>query len=215
VFDDEFSGTSLDAGSWSTGWFDPGGISGPVNSEELECYDPTHAVVAGGELDLELTQKTETCDNRVEPYASGMITTDGKFSYTHGFLEARVWLPGGASVADWPALWAVGHTWPEDGELDVVEGLDGQACWHFHNTSGAQGGCETASFTSGWHTFGADWEPGSVTWYYDGVPVGSATSGITAAPMYLALNLAADDEYGGPLQTPATLRVDYVRVWQH
>ena len=33
--------------------------------------------------------------------------------------------------------------------------------------------------------------------------------------MYLILNLAADHTYGGPLQAPATMRVDYVRVWQH
>jgi hypothetical protein len=33
--------------------------------------------------------------------------------------------------------------------------------------------------------------------------------------MYLVLDLAADNAYGGPLQVPATLRVDYVRVWQH
>jgi beta-glucanase (GH16 family) len=215
VFDDEFAATSLNASRWSTGWFDPSGISGPVNSEELECYDPSHAVVAGGELDLELTQQSETCSGQARPYASGMITTDGKFSYTYGFLEARVWLPGGSSVSDWPALWAVGQSWPQDGELDVVEGLGGQACWHFHDASGPQGGCEAAAFTAGWHTFGADWEPGTATWYYDGIPVGTVNSGITSAPMYLALDLAADDEYGGPLQAPATMRVDYVRLWQH
>ena len=112
------------------------------------------------------------------------------------------------------ALWAVGQSWPQDGELDVVEGLGGQACWHFHDASGPQGGCEAAAFTAGWHTFGADWEPGAVTWYYDGIRVGTATNS-TSAPMYLALNLAADNEYGGPLQAPATMRVDYVRLWQH
>jgi beta-glucanase (GH16 family) len=171
--------------------------------------------VSGGELDLQLTQTTEPCDGRTEPYASGMITSDGKFGFTYGFLEARVWLPGGASVTDWPAVWAVGRSWPQDGELDLVEGLGGQACWHFHDPAGGPGGCPTDAFAGGWHTFGADWEPGSVSWYYDGVPVGTVTSGITAAPMYLVLNLAADDENGGPLQAPATLRVDYVRLWQH
>jgi len=28
------------------------------------------------------------------------------------------------------------------------------------------------------------------------------------------LDLAADNEYGGPVAAPATLRIDYVRVWQ-
>ena len=49
-----------------------------------------------------------------------------------------------------------------------MEGLSGQACWHFHDPQGGPGGCSTATYTGGWHTFGADWEPGSVTYYYDG-----------------------------------------------
>ena len=69
--------------------------------------------------------------------------------------------------------------------------------------------------TGGWHTFGADWEPGSVTYYYDGLPVGTVTQGITGAPMYVILDLAADNAYGGALQAPATMRVDYLRIWQH
>jgi hypothetical protein len=40
------------------------------------------------------------------------------------------------------------------------------------------------------------------------------TSGVTGSPMYLILDLAVDSEYGGPIQAPATLRIDYVRVWQ-
>jgi hypothetical protein len=37
------------------------------------------------------------------------------------------------------------------------------------------------------------------------------TSGITSAPMFLVLDYAA----GGPIQVPDTMKVDYVRVWQH
>jgi hypothetical protein len=33
--------------------------------------------------------------------------------------------------------------------------------------------------------------------------------------MYLILDLAADTAYGGPIAAPATLRIDYVRLWQH
>ncbi|MCU1490376.1 MAG: hypothetical protein JWM85_1781, partial [Acidimicrobiaceae bacterium] len=66
-----------------------------------------------------------------------------------------------------------------------------------------------------WHTYGADWEPGSVTYYYDGAPVGRVTSGITSSPMYLILNLAIDNQFGGRKLAPADMLVDYVRVWQH
>jgi beta-glucanase (GH16 family) len=123
-----------------------------------------------------------------------------------------MWLPGGTNtIADWPAFWTDGQYWPRDGEQDILEGLDGVACWHFHNASGAPGSCAYGkTFTGGWHIFGADWEPGSVTYYYDGKRVGRITSGITGAPMYLILGLAP----GNPVVAPATARVDYVRVWQ-
>ena len=214
LFDDEFAGTTLDTANWSTGWLSPG-ITAPVNTSELECYDPNQVTVANGELDLNLIKKTESCGGQSHPYASGMVNSNGKFSYTYGYLEARVWLSGTTAISDWPAVWTDGQSWPTDGELDVMEGLSGQACWHFHDPQGGPGNCSKATYTGGWHTFGADWEPGRVTYYYDGTAVATLSSGITGSPMYVILNLAADNGNSGPLQAPATMRVDYVRVWQH
>jgi len=216
IFDDEFASSSLDLSKWSTGWYGSG-ITAPVSPAELQCYDPAQVVQAGGELDLGLVAKQETCGGQTRPYASGMVTTSGKFTYTYGFAEARIWLPGSTVLTNWPAFWADGTgSWPTTGELDVLESLGGQACWHFHDASGAPGGCPAqAAFAGGWHTFGADWEPGTVTWYYDGIAVGTVSSAITASPMNLILDLATDNTSGGPIQAPATMRVDYDRVWQH
>jgi hypothetical protein len=214
LFDDEFNAGALDTSRWSTGWFG-NGITQPVNSFEIDCYDPKQVSEAGGELDLTLIAKAENCGGTTEPYASGIVTTNGRFSFTYGFYEARVWLPAaaGGQVANWPAIWADGQNWPTDGELDVFEGLGGQACWHFHSPQGGPGGCAAGTFTGGWHTFGADWEPGTVTYYYDGQAVGTINSAITGAPMYLILNNATSS--GSPTVTAAQMRVDYVRVWQH
>jgi beta-glucanase (GH16 family) len=213
VFDSEFNGSSLDTSQWSTGWFGSG-ITQPVNSYEQECYDPAQMSVANGELDLTAITKAENCGGINRPYASGIVTTDGLFSFTYGYIEARIWLPGSVSIADWPAFWADGQNWPIDGEIDVLEGLGGKACVHFHNPAGGPGACASGTFTGGWHTFAADWEPGSITFYYDGTEIWQDTSGITSAPMYLILNLALDNSMS-PDTVPATMRVDYVRVWQH
>lgn len=212
---DEFSGGSLDRAVWSTGWLAPG-ITQPVNSEELQCYAPSQVRVQQGALRLSLARRAVSCGGQVRPYVSGMINSDGKFQFTYGFLEARLWLPGqGRVITNWPAFWADGQNWPADGEIDVVEGLGGEACWHFNSPHGAPGNCHPGTYTGGWHTFGADWEPGSITYYYDGHVVGRVTSGITSAPMYLILNLATARTYAGPVLVPAAMRVDYVRVWQH
>jgi beta-glucanase (GH16 family) len=215
VFDDEFIGSRLNTRYWSTGWFGSG-ITGPLGSGSLECFDPAQVTVGGGELDVSMIAKPESCGGQTHPYASGIVTTNGKFQYTYGFSEVRAWVPGSnGAIADWPDIWTDGQSWPADGENDIMEGLHGQACWHFHYTSGnAPGGCSSTSFTGGWHTFAADWEPGVVTYYYDGKEVGTITQGITDAPMYLLISLGADNTYGGPV-APGAIRVDYVRVWQH
>ena len=213
VFDDEFTGTSLDRSLWSTGWFGSG-ITGPLTPNASECFDPAEVKQAGGQLDLSFQIMSETCAGRSRPYVGAIVTTNGKFSFTYGFVEMRARLPGaGGVVYDWPDFWTDGHHWPEDGENDIVEGLQGLACWHFHSLAGAPGHCEHTAITPGWHTFGADWQPGAVTYYYDGTAVGTIRRGITGAPMYLIISMGAAPS-NGPVR-PATLRVSFVRVWQH
>jgi beta-glucanase (GH16 family) len=219
-FDSEFNGTSLNTAQWSTGWYGSG-ITPPVNSQEDDCYDPARVSEGGGALSLSLVQQSETCRD-TEPYAAGMVSTRGKFSFTYGFIQARVWLPGvpgsPGQVANWPGVWADGQKWPHDGEIDIVEGLDGQVCAHFIGPENPRGiaagggsGCAPGHYTNGWHTFAADWEPGRITYYYDGVDIGSVSSGVTSAPMFVILDYATK----APAQAPAAMKVDYVRVWQH
>ncbi len=221
VFDDEFNGAGLDTAKWLTGWLGSG-ITGPVNHKEKECYDPAQVAESGGALNLSLIVKSESCGISDPKYASGLVNTSGKFAYTYGVLEARVWLPGanGAPnrVANWPAVWTDGSDWPYTGENDVVEGLGGQVCAHFHSAVDTQGagpgggtGCPGDADTDGWHTFAANWQPGSVTYYYDGVNIGSVTRGVTSAPMFIVLSYAA----GAYPSAPETMKIDYVRVWQH
>jgi beta-glucanase (GH16 family) len=215
VFDGTFTGRALNTADWSTGWL-ANGITPPVSRGELECYDPARVTVSGGALNLSLIRQPHLCGGRVRPYSSGMVNTDGKFQFTYGLMQARIWLPGqGGQISNWPAFWTDGQNWPEDGEIDVLEGLGGKACWHFINPAAVRGNCVAGTFYNGWHTFGADWEPRSITYYYDGRVVGRIKSGITHAPMYLILNNATTHLYQIPLQVPADMRVAYVRVWQH
>jgi beta-glucanase (GH16 family) len=214
VFDDEFRGSALDTSKWSTGWFGSG-ITGAVKANEPECNDPRQVVESGDELQLTLVAKHEYCNGSEHSYASGIVTTIGKFAFTYGFVEVRARLPASyGRVADWPGIWTDGlGVWPTTGELDVVEGIGGQACWHFHDPAGDPGSCTTTDYAGSWHTYGADWEPGSVTFYYDGKRVATLTRGITGAPMYLILGLGSAP--GLPVIAPARLQVGYVRVWQH
>ncbi|MGO9956541.1 MAG: family 16 glycosylhydrolase, partial [Solirubrobacteraceae bacterium] len=216
IFDDEFGGSALDTSNWSTGWFGSGLTDG-ANTLEQDCYSPSEVSVSGGALTLSAIADSQTCGGVTQPYTSGMITTDGKFQFTYGAFEARVWTPGsGSTIADWPAFWADGQNWPTDGEVDVLEGMQGKACYHFIYPGNNPGGCTTvAGAAAGWHTYAADWEPGSITYYYDGTRVWQQSTGVTSSPMYLILNLALSTGISAPDVAPAQMKVDYVRVWQH
>ena len=213
-FDDEFSGTSLNGNQWTPGWFGTG-VTNPVDSSEIEANDSSQVSVSGGNLHLTAVAKTDTAPNGTTySYASGLVSSNGKFQFTYGVMEARMYLPPTTSgtVANWPAFWADGTgQWPATGELDVMEGLSGRAAYHFHSPSGGPGKDVSGAWT-GWHTFAANWQPGVVTYYYDGTDVGSITTGITSSPMYVIVNNAIQNSETPVV--PADVQVDYVRVWQ-
>ena len=197
IFDDEFNATSLDTSKWAPYWFSNGA------SQNNTTMESSNVSESGGTLNLTLSGSSGAI-------VSSNPSAGGNFQFTYGAVEARMYLPAsGSQVANWPAFWTDGQSWPTDGEMDVMEGLSGPACYHFHDPAGGPGGCASGNF-SGWHTFGANWQAGSVTYYYDGKQVGTISSGITSSPMYLIL----ENSSGSPSVTPSTVKVDYVRVWQ-
>ena len=213
IFDDEFNGSSLDLSKWRPNRLGSSdtAITPPFNRAEVSCYDPAQVSEGNGELDLKAVARS--CDGY--SYASGTVESNGKFNFTHGYMEARIWTPVGSGM--WPAFWSNGQHWPQDGEIDVLEayGTD-TSSYHYHYACGgdcvAGGSVDVPGATSGWHTYAADWEPGVITWYYDGHQVWQYTTGITSSPMYLIINLGLNSSSSA---VPATMRVDYVRVWQH
>lgn len=213
TFDDEFTGTALNP-VWCPGWFGRGS-SGPVNSEENGPYDSRNVTVRGGSLRLTETGHTGALVS-TNP-ADGCHGSNPGFAFRYGVIEFRAWLPPGPhGLADWPALWTDGQHWPQDGEIDVMEGLDGTAATHYHYGSGENdwhpdnGTTVDGDWAGGWHTFAVDREPGSVTTYYDGHRVWHTTQGVVDTPMYPILDYTV---HSGNTALPGTMKIDYVRVW--
>lgn len=227
AFQDEFAGSAVDSKKWTRNWLaGPNDVTKPINSAEVSCYDPANATVADGELKLKAEKRScKANDGKTYAYRSGMVQSNGKFNYTYGVAEARLWLPAGKGA--WPAFWSTGQDWPQDGEIDTIEAYgDDVAEYHYHyagagcgSSCGPGGGVKIPGATSGWHTYATKWEPGKITWYYDGKPVWQWTTSVTNKPLYLVTNfgiLGKDWETGKTNNPPmpATFRVDYVRVWQ-
>lgn len=216
VFGDEFNGTAMDSSKWNVE-----GPQHPNNSQENDCYSPKAVSVSGGYLNISIRDTPCRVGGSSWPYTAGQIDTNGHFNPTYGYFEARIYSPGANGVIDnWPAWWMYGTSWPANGEIDIFEGLSGSAGEHFaYGPSGNpiwQGGSETGQDFTGWHTYGVDWQPGSLTYYYDGKDVATITQGVTNQPMRLVLDdtTAPPGNDGGPVSVPSTMKVDYVRAWK-
>lgn len=178
-------------------------------------------------------------------------STDALFNTTYGYIEARISLP--ATQGAWPAFWMLPQStdiygsWPVSGELDIMEtcggfsdGSNNMACGTLHwgtpsHVYKGSGYVELDSDYTYFHTYAVDWQPGQITWYYDGVAINTITNWESAfsgasdsltfdapfdQPYYLLLNLAVDGgTFGGTANKAAfkddiNMYVDYVRVYQ-
>ena len=220
VFRDEFDGINVDLTKWTPNWLGSNvSITPPINTSELSCYAPANVMVSGGALVL--TAKASTlgtaCRTRstTAAYSSGMVQSNGKYNTAYGYFEARIWNPAGIDHQSvWPAFWTDGQNWPTTGEIDIMEcyGTDSSCSYHYHYSGGGPGGNSTVvGSTTGWHVYAAYWEPGRITWFYDGVKIASMTQGIVSAPHYIILNLGV---IGNQVIIPSQMLVDYVRVWK-
>jgi beta-glucanase (GH16 family) len=224
IFDENFSGTSLNPTIWQPGWFGTG-ITPSVNSNDRACNSSSQVKVSGGLLRITAKRMAITCGGVRHQYVSGVVGSDpaalgvGKgFAFTYGLIEFRARIPADSKgrCANWPALWTNGQLWPVDGEMDAFECLKSVATFNLHSGPG-HGADPTVSKVAtgkwvGWHTFAIDWERHTATTYFDGKRMGSHNYSVPH-PNYIMIS--NEIRVGSKIVLPSTLEVDWVRVWQH
>lgn len=239
TFSDDFNDLSLwngHSGAWSsTFWYqddNSNGASLPGNGEQEwyinAQYGPTAGVkpwtTSNGVLTLQATPTPSNLSGHVNNYAyvSGELNTYHSFSQTYGYFEMRAQLPKGQGF--WPAFWLMPENgaWPP--ELDVMEVIGSDTTMlgtTVHSIAGGNyvkhGKANYVSDTSaGYHTYGVDWEPDTITWYFDGDAIyQTATPADMHNPMYMIANLAVGGYWPGPADgySSARMNIDYIRAY--
>ncbi|WP_406207214.1 glycoside hydrolase family 16 protein [Kitasatospora sp. NBC_01560] len=234
VFQDEFSGTTLDGKDWTTCYdWNNAGCTNAGNGER-QWYQPGQAKVADNRLTLTAQRRTVTgSDGRTYPWVSGMISTGRdnwnappRHAFTYGYFAASLKVPANPA-GFFPAFWLIpAATRGTPPEVDIAEFPNTDQYVHMNlHWRGADGSDQhigqnwgPAAFSAGYHVFAVDWEPSAVTWYIDGREWFRFTdpSRIPNVAMEVVINLAV-----GYLELPpdttdsATTDVQWVQVWQH
>ena len=241
TFDDEFNSLNLwngTSGTWQpsftwaadgesvagseTWWSNPG--YGPTSAADANPYK-----VSNGVLNLEaLPTPADVSASAVggQPYIGGLLETQNSFSQEYGYFEMNAEMPVGAGLMG--AFWLLPENGSRPPELDVSEVVSNSPTTVVNTVITNDGGPDTvlnhwtdvANMTTGFHTYAVDWEPTTITWYFDGVETfQEATPSDMHQPMYMLLDTLAGNASsweGAPNSTtpfPASMLVNYVHVY--
>jgi Glycosyl hydrolases family 16 len=195
IFDDRFSGTSLDTTKWNTFMGEQGAVwnnggslplpySGPNvpgDGFEAAMFAPSQVSVDSG---LALTAQRNTNGYAgTYPWISGVVTTEGKFSLPTGgwYVQVQAKMPD-QTQGMWPAIWFLpGVSGTASNELDGYEGgltgtnppnEQGHSIYFPGPTLSQRQGLlwgTGADVSAGYHVYGVQFSPGqSITAYFDG-----------------------------------------------
>jgi beta-glucanase (GH16 family) len=230
VWNDEFTGASLDTTKWQ-----------PQNYLRTAQFTPpgywvsSDAYLNGlGQLTLRVEYNPTT-----GRYGSGAV--QGTYQRTFGYFEAKVKFP--TQQGHWCAFWLFTMS---QGSTNVIGGADGdemdimEKAWltdhiqhalHWDGYSGPLAGSagiqvtNTGANDGGWHIYALDWTPTNYAFYVDGVLTWlTSTGGVSQVPEYVMLTDEIGNYGTGPNAwgtgsiTNATLPdyylVDYVRIYE-
>lgn len=243
VFQDEFSVDGMpDESKWNydtyrnpEGWY----------NNEKQYYSRARAKnsrVENGHLIIEAhretVSKTEFPDSSGQKYTSARMFTNERASWTYGFFEIKAKVPCGRGT--WPAIWTLPEdpdvTWPNGGEIDIMEHVGYQPgvvhqTIHTQSFNFTNGGQKTTEFKvpdacDTMHRYQMLWTPEFVLLGINDAPkflYKNEGKGVSKWPFdkphHLLLNVAVGGDWGGQKGIdnrvfPARMEVDYVRIYQ-
>ncbi len=237
VWGDEFDGKSLDLEKWK---FETG-RNGWGNNEWQNYTNGDNLQVGDGTL--KITAKKIGAGQNPGDYSSTRLNSRRSFTYGRIEIRAKLPENKGPGLwpAIWMLgdnLGTVG--WPSCGELDILEyvsyepdtihcAIHSKANNHGDGTQLTSGGVKLESAEEEFHIYGVHWtetqlrfytdDPSNVKLTFDRPNEFTNDNWPFDKPQYLLLNIAVGGSWGGNKGVddsifPATMEVDYVRVYQ-
>jgi len=225
VFSDEFNDITLDTTKWVARSWARGGAVAP----DTWSYSPANVKEHDGSMELAIGHPADYT------YTGAEIDSAGKFLYTFGTLEARVYVPPtkGHLAAVWLNTGTINNVdgSARDGsEMDITETnyasdkytvtihWDGYGTYHQQSGTVAQ----APSLHSGWHVFGLNWTSTKLEFTYDGTVVRTVTDPVLISQVneYALLSHEVLDGWADGsihdevFDSSSSMYVDYIRVWQ-
>lgn len=214
VFNDDFSGSSLDITKWSNGTY-PWGSRWNAGTDEVQWFDPA-AISFSNSIMTITAQVMNDPQGSGRTIRAGIIHSHGHYDPTYGWFECRMKMPAGALDSSvWPAFWLAPSSFAWPPEIDVMEYYGGstQADANYHYGGGLQTGPLSIDINDGdWNVFACNWRAGIIDFYYNGTKGYTVTTQISTVPMYLLINLAISPGYNSAVY-PLNIQVDWVRGW--
>ncbi|KTQ94982.1 hypothetical protein NS226_13710 [Aureimonas ureilytica] len=235
TFSDEFDSHSISQNGGGTTWadirpewrFDANSDIGFGRSSFVDAasgYDPFK--VQDGVLTITAVPD-RTPYGMPGSWESGLIHTRGSFQQTYGYFEMRA--DFSEAKGAWDAFWLLPTQQINQGknggwqELDIVEhyGNNPNGVYRWLHTTDAHADpnadlqvySEHAGITTGFHTYGMDWQADTISFYFDGQLVGTkATPSDMHGPMFILANLAMENG-ADPSAPPAEMKIDYIRAY--
>ncbi|CAA6689493.1 Unannotated [Lentimonas sp. CC19] len=236
TFSEEFDGDAIDLTKWN--------IYGPNFWDKISHFSRDNVAVEDGNAVLTFEKRfghhnDDPKSTRSNEYATGFLSTYGKWVQRYGYFEARMKLPEAPGL--WPAFWLMpdrgldaGEQWQrqsinEDAmEFDIMEYLSGwgtnrfTVAFHYdgygkdHKATGA--GVYTAQDEEGYITTGLLWLPGLAVVYNNGVEIVRwETDRISTVESNIIFTFVGGGWDNLPIEDgelPEDFEIDYVRCWQ-
>ena len=231
VWEEDFGGKQLDTAVWSV---IPRGKPDWQNtmSDDPRCFELRDGMmILRGIVNDDLRKDPS-------PFLTGGIWTKGKKAFDGGRVEVRAKL--GAAKGAWPAIWmlpfdAEKYTWPDGGEVDIMEHLNGDGFVyqtvhsHYTYTLGMDktppNGSTAAIRPGEFNVYGVDFWPDSLVFHVNGVRtfvyprVKTDKEGQFPfdIPQYLLLDMQLGGVWVGevdPTGLPVEMTVDWVRHYR-